>query len=60
MERRINDKLIVVDKHNGVPFVILVDLKHDKTFLLEGEEVQALREVLAGLEEQDDGGGTSE
>jgi hypothetical protein len=50
----------VVDKHNGVPFVILVDLKHDKTFLLEGEEVQALREVLAGLEEQDDGGGTSE
>ncbi len=60
MERRINDKLIVVDKHNGVPSVILVDLKHDKTFLLEGEEVQALREVLAGLEEQDDGGGTSE
>jgi hypothetical protein len=60
LERRINDKLIVVDKHNGVPFVILVDLKHDKAFLLEGEEVQALREVLAGLEEQDDGGGTSE
>ena len=64
MERRItdkdNDKLIVVDKHNGVPFVILVDLKHDKAFLLEGEEVNELRLALGEPDEQDDAGGMSE
>lgn len=53
MERRIGDKHIAAGKYNEVPYIALVDFEEDKTFRLEGhEEIQALCEVLAGLEEE--------
>ncbi len=53
-------------KRNEIPYVICVDLTLDKSFLIDGEEVQVLREVLAELEEpkcgglHEDGGGMTE